>query len=204
MWQVSIAALIRQMTEAGAPIGAVLIAVEAIEASQAALEAVEQEKAAKRAKDAARKREARNPDSPRNVHGQSTDEARNVQETPPLSPPNDIYSNPPHTPPLQKSGARKGSRLSDDWQPKPLPADLAAAVAKWPDGEVAKHLAMFRDWAASAPGSKGVKSDWDAAWRNWLRRVDGERPRNTSQPRQAPSNSNTLRLTREKLHGTGY
>lgn len=133
-----------------------------------------------------------------------TRDASQRNETPPLSPPNDIYSNPPLSPPLQKSGARKGSRLPDDWQPKPLPSDLAVAVAKWPDGEVSKQLAMFRDWAASAPGSKGIKSDWDAAWRNWLRRVDGERPRSTSPPRQAPSNSNTLRLTREKLHGTGY
>lgn len=133
-----------------------------------------------------------------------TRDASQRNETPPLSPPNDIYSNPPLSPPLQKSGARKGSRLPDDWKPKPLPADLAAAVGKWPEGEVAKQEAMFRDWAASASGSKGIKSDWDAAWRNWLRRVDGERPRSIAPPRQAPSNSNTLRLTREKLHGTGY
>jgi hypothetical protein len=155
----------------------------------------------KRAKDAERQRRHR---ASRNVTVTERDSRDECDITPPSAPPNDIYSNPPHHPPLQKSGARKGSRLPDDWFPKPLPSELAAAVARWPDGEVEKQMAMFRDWAASAPGSKGIKSDWDAAWRNWLRRVDGERPRQSSPPRQAPSNANTLKLLREKLHGTGY
>lgn len=32
------------------------------------------------------------------------------------------------------------------------------------------ETAAFVDWAISAPGSRGVKKDWVAAWRNWMRR----------------------------------
>lgn len=174
----------------------ILEVAETLEASKARSSAAERQ---------ARYRERKKAEAETcDVTSDVTRDASHRDGTPPLSPPNDIYSNPPLNPPSSKSAARKGSRLPDDWKPKPLPAELAAAVAKWPEGEVAKQLAMFRDWAASASGSKAIKSDWDAAWRNWLRRVDGERPRSTAPPRQAPSNSNTLRLTREKLHGTGY
>jgi hypothetical protein len=175
----SIAALIRQMADAGAPIDAILIAVEAIEASQAAIEA-------KRAADRERKKRQRERDKTVTVTGQDRDCHSDIAEkSPPFSPPNDIYLTPPTIPPSSKSGARKGSRLPDDWQPKPLPSELAAAVDRWGQGEVEKQLSMFRDWAASATGSNAVKKCWDAAWRNWLRRVDGERPQKSSNGRGA-------------------
>lgn len=70
--------------------------------------------------------------------------------------------------------ARKGTRLSPSWEPEPFVEDLADAVAAWPAGAIERELARFRDWAASAPGQKGVKTDWQATWRNWCRRRDDE------------------------------
>jgi hypothetical protein len=93
-------------------------------------------------------------------------------------PPNDVHPTPERRSPepsitiIEPSKINRGCRLPDDWFPKPLPSKLAAAVAGWPDGLLEQELDMFRDWAASASGAKGVKSNWDAAWRNWLRRVD--------------------------------
>jgi hypothetical protein len=60
--------------------------------------------------------------------------------------------------PLDRGRTRRGTRLPEDWVPK---QDLEFTV----------ELEKFRDWARSAPGQKGVKADWDATWRNWMRRV---------------------------------
>jgi hypothetical protein len=66
--------------------------------------------------------------------------------------------------------AREGTRLPDDWEPKPLTEPLESTVAAWPVGAIERELAKFRDWAASANGPNALKKNWDAAWRNWLRR----------------------------------
>lgn len=65
-----------------------------------------------------------------------------------------------------KPAKKRGCRLSVDWQPMPLPPDIAAS----PD-LIGRELARFRDYWASAPGAKGVKLDWDATWRNWMRKA---------------------------------
>lgn len=54
--------------------------------------------------------------------------------------------------------AQRATRLPEDWQPKEFGNEMV-------------ELEKFRDWARSAPGQKGVKADWDATWRNWVRRV---------------------------------
>lgn len=33
----------------------------------------------------------------------------------------------------------------------------------------------FRDYWIAQPGQKGVKTDWDATWRNWVRRQNQAR-----------------------------
>ena len=58
--------------------------------------------------------------------------------------------------PKPKSIAR-GSRLPDDWHPRAE------------DGIDNQELAKFRDYWKAVPGQKGIKLDWDATWRNWLR-----------------------------------
>ena len=60
--------------------------------------------------------------------------------------------------PKVRERAQRAARLSEDWIPKEF------------EGETVE-LEKFRDWARSAPGQKGVKADWDATWRNWMRRV---------------------------------
>lgn len=62
----------------------------------------------------------------------------------------------------------KGTRLPDDWEPSPIL--LAWAESVFPGFDTTGETEKFRDWARSAPGQKGVKRDWDAAWRNWMRR----------------------------------
>jgi hypothetical protein len=63
--------------------------------------------------------------------------------------------------------ATRGSRLPADWKPD---AELAEwSKAERPDLNLRKVLEEFRDYWTSVAGSKGVKLNWDATWRNWVR-----------------------------------
>ena len=65
-----------------------------------------------------------------------------------------------------KAGAR-GARLPADWEPsEELKAYATSKLVDWK-----LELEAFRDWWAAAPGQKGVKVDWDATWRTWVRRA---------------------------------
>ncbi len=61
----------------------------------------------------------------------------------------------------------RGSRLPPDWSPSELL--LAWAGKERPDLNLESTVAKFRDHWTAAPGSKGVKLDWDATFRNWVR-----------------------------------
>jgi len=53
----------------------------------------------------------------------------------------------------------------------------------------AKETAAFIDWFTSAPGQKGLKLDWQATWRNWMRRSQAEAEARAArgQPRASPA-----------------
>jgi hypothetical protein len=60
----------------------------------------------------------------------------------------------------------KGSRL----QIETLPLEWNEFAHKErPDLDPQKTFAGFRDYWIATPGSKGVKADWFATWRNWVR-----------------------------------
>ena len=65
----------------------------------------------------------------------------------------------------------RASRLPTDWK---LPSDWKAwALAqkpKWNDAWVLQTADAFRDYWVSSP--KGTKLDWEATWRNWVRRSE--------------------------------
>lgn len=58
---------------------------------------------------------------------------------------------------IGSSKSSRGTRLPENWNPRPE------------DGLNEIELAKFRDYWRSVAGQKGVKRDWDATWRNWLR-----------------------------------
>lgn len=78
-----------------------------------------------------------------------------------------------------REGARplRGTRLPDGWLPSE--ALRAQMQLEHPTVDQRAEYAKFVDHWSSAPGSKGVKADWDATWRNWIRRAaeyDTRRP----------------------------
>jgi len=61
----------------------------------------------------------------------------------------------------------RGARLPADWVPS---EDLIAfCKTERPDLNPAAVADRFRDFWIAQPGTKGVKLDWDATWRNWVR-----------------------------------
>ncbi len=67
------------------------------------------------------------------------------------------------------SPSKRGTRLAADWKPDDVYANAALALGLSADrlDPVAAH---FRDYWISKPGKDGVKLDWLATWRNWIRR----------------------------------
>lgn len=57
----------------------------------------------------------------------------------------------------------RGSRLPNDFEP-----DMQFAVDNG-IGNTLEESAKFRDYWNSQPGQKGIKTDWQATWRNWCR-----------------------------------
>jgi hypothetical protein len=66
-----------------------------------------------------------------------------------------------------KSDQSHATRLSPDWVP--TEKNIAFCKAKRPDLNPIDLADRFRDYWISQAGEKGVKLDWDATWRNWVR-----------------------------------
>ncbi len=62
---------------------------------------------------------------------------------------------------------QRGSRLPADWTPDDV--GIQFCKTERPDLDPAKTADRFRDYWISQPGTKGVKLDWTATWRNWVR-----------------------------------
>lgn len=79
----------------------------------------------------------------------------------------------------------RGCRLPADFQP-----DRSWAVEQgMSSSDVIREHARFTDYWNSVAGPKGVKRDWQATWRNWVRSaVDRRRPRRST----ASSNADGL------------
>lgn len=63
-----------------------------------------------------------------------------------------------------------GSRLPNDWR---LPDDWKEwAIKERPDVNPVSEARTFADYWISVAGAKGRKADWQATWRNWIRRAN--------------------------------
>lgn len=82
-------------------------------------------------------------------------------------------------------GARKrGTRLPDDFA---VTAEMVAWVReKFPYLDGRAETERFRDHWISTAGQKGVKLDWEATWRNWMRTAAERAPRDASPRHLAP------------------
>ena len=69
----------------------------------------------------------------------------------------------------------RASRLPDDWEP-------SQELRTWTVGQglrganAWRELEKFRDYWVAKPGASGRKLDWDATWRNWVRKALEQHP----------------------------
>jgi len=101
-------------------------------------------------------------------HRQKKKQASNVDETLQERPSNAIDT---ETDTDKKQNKRKlGSRLAQDFV---LPDDWEYWANKQRPELNAKLVAdQFKDYWIAQPGQKGVKLDWEATWRNWVRNTN--------------------------------
>jgi uncharacterized protein YdaU (DUF1376 family) len=92
--------------------------------------------------------------------------------------PDESQNNPNHKPltinhkPIKEN--KRGSRLTQDWF-------LTKSMGEWasqerPDIDVRQVAEQFKDYWIAQAGQKGVKLDWDATWRNWVRNTKAIKP----------------------------
>jgi hypothetical protein len=72
----------------------------------------------------------------------------------------------------KRERARKpiGSRLTPDWNPGEN-GRVFALKRGIQGAEFQEQAARFTDYWSAQPGQKGIKTDWDAMWRNWIRKA---------------------------------
>lgn len=68
------------------------------------------------------------------------------------------------------SSKKKGSRLTEDWVLPRGWGQWAVESEGLTEEEVRRQAERFRDFWLGVSGQRGVKMDWQATWRNWIRR----------------------------------
>jgi uncharacterized protein YdaU (DUF1376 family) len=68
-----------------------------------------------------------------------------------------------------KERSSKGCRIPPYW--RPTADDWKEAYRSLGSQKAEGELAKFRDYWIAKPGKDGVKRDWDATWRNWVRKA---------------------------------
>lgn len=71
-------------------------------------------------------------------------------------------------------GNKRGTRLPDDFV-------VSADMSEWAERDLPgldwnEQTKRFCDYWRAAPGQRGVKLDWPATWRNWMRRAYENHP----------------------------
>ena len=80
---------------------------------------------------------------------------------------------------------KRGTRLPDTWRPTHCEANStveAGHPVDWLDAQ----LAGFCDYWHAKAGAQATKLDWDATWRNWLRRASDQPSQHRPQPSNQP------------------
>ena len=80
--------------------------------------------------------------------------------------------------PARRPPRQRGTRIPADFA---ITDSMAAwAAEKIPPGiDVLEETQRFRDYWTAIPGARGVKLDWEATWRNWMRKAAEFRARDT-------------------------
>lgn len=82
------------------------------------------------------------------------------------------------------SSKKRAVRLTEDWR-LPKPWGEWAIVEGLSEVCVRREADRFRDYWISESGPKAAKLDWQATWRNWVRKAVENRPKAANRPGQS-------------------
>ncbi|PND55525.1 hypothetical protein CRM90_22505 [Mycobacterium sp. ENV421] len=69
---------------------------------------------------------------------------------------------------------KRASRLPDDWMPDQ--STIATMRSECPNVDLEGEHRKFTDYWIAKAGSGATKLDWDATWRNWIRKAAESAP----------------------------
>jgi len=125
-----------------------------------------------------------------------------VSETPNETPPeqnrtdSDTETEQKKTATRKRVASKRGTRIPDDWKPDEIM--VSWALIENPGIDLKKTIDSFTDYWRAKAGAAAVKLDWDATFRNWVRRQDG----NTNRTRES-SVQRSERIEREHFAKLG-
>lgn len=95
----------------------------------------------------------------------------------------------------------KGTRLSPEWRP-------SEELLQWsrqerPDINPLNEIGYFHDYWKSISGKDGVRLDWDATWRNWIRRSRNNNSGLSNKPRGSQISASSIVPASERKGGSG-
>lgn len=144
-------------------------------------------------KEAYRKKKAGNTDqSPAGTPPDSDAGHLRASEYPDPTRPDPAYIEVPNG---TSSLSKRGTRIDPDWMPDLALINQMRDECPGVDLEV-EHRKFVDHWIAQ-PGQKGVKLDWAATWRNWIRRSNSTPAR--SRPVGKPSPVDRARQVADEL-----
>lgn len=99
-----------------------------------------------------------------------------------------------------------GTRLPDDWGLSDELFNWSVSEARAPPDRIEAEVHRFRDYWRAKPGKDGRKADWDATWRNWLRKAmeNGHGGRNGPATSQRSYLDGIREFAREAGAGSDY
>lgn len=167
-----LSAILEPMIAAGVPGDVILATVKAFEEQQT--DALERRRANDRERQE-RRRHVKSRDVTVTVpsHDASVARGEDNLQTKVISGQKDLDTSP-------SARSKKGERISDDFEPD---TEWAQAQGLSPS-EASVEAAQFVDFWRSKPGKDGIKLDWPATWRMWVRNAI---KRHRSPPRQSTS-----------------
>lgn len=178
-----IAAALKHMLAANMPHDVILAAVEDMERGLQTDEQAERRRAADRDRQRARRlrisaESADSKDSPRASATHVEDKTSNSE-------------NPQKE---ESKKAARGTRLPDDFEP-----DISWAISEGlPQPRAITEAASFCDFWRAKPGAGGVKLDWPATWRVWVRKsLERAPPRAGPVTTKAPQLADVFRIVKD-------
>lgn len=95
----------------------------------------------------------------------------------------------------------RGTRLPEGWIPEDKWVDVMMLELGCSKGALVREHRKFCDHFYSAPGQKGVKTRWDRAWCNWMRRAAEQG--NLGGRRTSPNDDKIRDLMEMDVHAEG-